>query len=50
LTVTALAPYRKTDSGEAPVQPLTAEEIKVIDMEFVKWHKEWKARQRIYKE
>ena len=49
MTVNALAPYRKTDSGEAAVQPLTAEEIKQIDLEFVKWHTEWKARKGVYK-
>jgi 26S proteasome regulatory subunit (ATPase 3-interacting protein) len=48
MTLRDLAPYRK-NGDEPQVRPLTPEEIKQIDAEFVKWRKQWVDRRRMYK-
>lgn len=48
MTLRTLAPYRK-NCDEPQVRPLTPEEIKQIDAEFVKWRKQWVDRRRMYK-
>ncbi|RXK39104.1 hypothetical protein M231_03609 [Tremella mesenterica] len=50
LTTQALAPYRTTDNGQPAVSPLTKDDAKRIDDEFVKWRKEWVDRRKVYKE
>lgn len=50
MTLKALVPFRGSADAKATIAPMSVEDTKKIDDEFVKWRKEWIARRKVYKE
>ncbi|CAD6583748.1 MAG: hypothetical protein TREMPRED_003645 [Tremellales sp. Tagirdzhanova-0007] len=49
-TIRSLIPFRGTDDDGSPIIPLSAEETKKIDDDFIQWRKEWTNRKKVCKD
>jgi len=49
-TLEALEPYRADNDGGSKVDPMSEEEMKAIDGEFLRWRRQWVDRRKVYKE
>ncbi|ORY34339.1 Tat binding protein 1-interacting protein-domain-containing protein [Naematelia encephala] len=50
MTLRAILPFRGSADSKSNATPMSAEDTRRIDEEFIKWRKEWVSRRKMYKE